>query len=744
MATRSKQTSSTSAGYTQVYSGTPSYSGTFTGNFIGDLKGVADSAVKLANAMTISFIGDAAGVFQTNGNSTQCDLRITKAAVADTAAYAQTAGTVQNAQTAQLSTFAQEAKTATNAAYATASDTAKYAEAASTATTANTAALAEYANVAEKANSAKTAEEVYHATEADHAKTADSLTDPSTPVLTAKYAEKAGIAQIAWYDCLGHPIHTYFASKGDLEPYKGMVTIAEGKHLFLTREEKITQAVVRGKAYGSGVVNGNTLEIQIQKLAGGCGGFSVYDDILFRPELPPVQDRDTTSIYVENTTGKMAVWDNDNQTWINITSDLSQEAKDELDDLVNKVEEGLKDIDNLYGNVVTIDGAQTIQGHKHFQLPVCVPIADLNDNTTQGRWAASIHNIRDLQNKVNADLAEAYATFMKYITTINERLDKQQFGDFLYADKDYTQPVNQGYMEYNTTYVMWLDEDKVYIQLDPDTWQPVDPSREVVWYRFITKSRSGFVTWYDLRVQTDPKAFVPWTNTEDGKRNIVLDQGSLLKSYDSFGNTKALIGLSKNNTVQTGTQETGYNIRALNGKVTINGEAVLVSDKDLEGYMPITGGTFTGSISVPDLNINTYDQQVLNSKTTADLIDSKIRKYDNNLNLQKYMPKAGGDFTGPVTLPDSIDLEAEKDKALVNLGDIKKLLDGKVSNSGFLKLVLLGTEPICELEEDVLYSIPLETFDGDSDITSIRVEPDDSAAEPKTGEGVIYKSRDLL
>lgn len=744
MATRSKQTSSVSAGYTQVYSGTPSYSGTFTGSFVGDLSGVASSAVKLANPMTISFIGDASGVFQTNGNSTQCDLRISKAAQADTAAYAESAGSVQSAQTAQLSAFAQEAKTATNAAYATASDTAKYAEAASTATTANTAARAEYAAVAETANTAKIADEVYHATEADHAKTADSLTDPSTPVLAAKYAEKAGIADVAWFDCLGNPIHQYYASKGDLEPYKGMVTIAEGKHLFLTREEKITQAVVRGKAYGSGVVNGNTLEIQIQKLAGGCGEFSVYDDILFRPELPPVQDRDTTSIYVENTTGKMAVWDNDNHTWINITSELSQEAQDNLDQLVTRVDEGLKELENLYGNLVTIDGAQTITGQKDFQLPVTVPIADLNDTTTQGRWAASIHNIRDLQNKVNADLSEAYGTFMKYITTINERLDKQQFGDFLYADKDYTLPVNQGFMEYNTTYVMWLDEDKVYIQLDPETWQPVDPSREVVWYRFITKSRSGFVTWYDLRVQTDPKAFVPWTTTEEGKRNIVLDQGSLLKSYDSFGNTKALIGLSQNNTVQTGTQETGYNIRALNGKITINGESIVVTDKDLSAYMPITGGIFTGSISVPDLNINTYDQQVLNSKTTADLIDSKIRKYNNDLNLQKYMPKAGGDFTGAVTLPDSIDLSTEKDNALVNLGDIKKLLDSKVVNSGFLKLVMLGTDPICELEEDVLYSIPLEAFDGDSDISAIRVEPDDSTSEPKAGEGVIYKSRDLL
>lgn len=742
MATRAKLTSTT--GFAQPLADNLSYSGTFTGSFIGDLQGNATTATTLANAFVVTFTGDGSGHFQTNGNSTQCALTINKAATADRAAYAESAGNVQYAETAKLSTFAQESSTATNAAYATASDTATYAESAGTANKANTSARSEYAAVAEYANKAKVAEEVYKATEADHALTADSLTDPSTPVLTAKHAEKADIAQIAWFDCLGNPIHHYYATKGELEPYKGMVTIAEGEHLYLTREEKITQAVVRGKAIGSGVVTGNTLEIQIQKLAGGCGGFSVYDDILYRPELPPVQDRDTTSIYVENTTGKMSVWDNDNQTWINITSDLTQEAKDLLNDLSTKVEEGLKEIQGLYGDVVTINGAQTIIGHKNFQTPICLPIADLNDNTTQGRWGATIHNIRDVQSKVNAQLSEAYAIFMKYITTINERLDKQQFGDFLYADKDYTQEVNQGYMEYNTTYVMWLDEDKVYIQLDPDTWQPVDPSREVVWYRFITKSRSGFVTWYDLRVQTDPKAFVPWTNTEDGKRNIVLDQGSLLKSYDSFGNTKALIGLSQNNTVQTGTQETGYNIRALNGKVTINGQDVIAVAKDFDNYMPKSGGDFTGSITVPDLNINTYDGQVLNSKTTADLIDSKLRAYDNNLNLQKYMPKAGGDFTGVVTVPDSIDLTQAEDDVLINLGDIKKLLDSTVGTSGFLKLVLLGTAPQCELDEDVLYSIPLDTFDGDSDISSIRVEPDDQNADPLTGEGVIYKSKDLL
>ena len=49
-----------------------------------------------------------------------------------------------------------------------------------------------------------------------------------------------------------------------------------------------------------------------------------------------------------------------------------------------------------------------------------------------------------------------------------------------------------------------------------------------------------------------------------------------------------------------------------------------------------------------------------------------------------------------------------------------------------------------DMEDGVLYSISDSTFMPDSEIQTIRVEPDDSTAIPIEGEGVVYVSQNLI
>ena len=55
-----------------------------------------------------------------------------------------------------------------------------------------------------------------------------------------------------------------------------------------------------------------------------------------------------------------------------------------------------------------------------------------------------------------------------------------------------------------------------------------------------------------------------------------------------------------------------------------------------------------------------------------------------------------------------------------------------------------GTE-LTDLEEDVLYGVPIPEEDFiDTEIYSIRVEPDSSNSDPEVGEGVAFATSDLL
>ena len=109
------------------------------------------------------------------------------------------------------------------------------------------------------------------------------------------------------------------------------------------------------------------------------------------------------------------------------------------------------------------------------------------------------------------------------------------------------------------------------------------------------------------------------------------------------------------------------------------------------------------------------------------------------------MPKAGGIFTGEVYGVNQVDIFNAEPSAIPTIGDVQKLIDKSINDDGALKLEILDLAPSCDdMEPNVLYSVPFYEFVSDSEIQSIRVEPDDARSQPNAGEGVIYGTTDVL
>lgn len=716
----------------------------YEGTFTGPLHGNADTATSLAAPFTVTFVGDyAEGSFTTSGKNASARLKVTKADVAEHAAVADTAKNVSNAQLAQSATFATNATYAAESGKAATSDLAKKAMESDSAVKSGFASKAEIANEATHATLADMALEAQHSNESDRALVADALSNPNSPVKFAELAEKALLAEKAQYDCMGRSFVDYYALKSELKPYEDCLTQDDADCLYVKREDQVLNATVRGKAYGAGVVEGNTLKIHISSIAKSCcGNYDIYDDVIIG-SLPKEEElRDTTKVYVD-LDHSMWVWDNHNKTWLQVKSPLDPDIEELLNKKIELLSKLIEEWENLQKLFVTLNTEQRIDAVKTFTQSPYVPIADIN--VDPGRFVAALHNLRDVRDGLRAEHHMDLHKVYELIDDIIKRLDAQQLGDIILGTKNYTLEENWGEMVTRTIYLNFLDENKQYIAMDPETWLPMDQSQVPVYIRSIIKSTTGHVSWFDRRASIDPKAWVPWDVKEDGRRNIVLQQGSQLKSLNSVGEKKNLISLSKNNTVQTGTPETAYNIRALDAKVTINGKQVIATSDMFDKYLPLTGGVLTGNLEVPDIPEAQKDGVVFNSKTTWLAIEKALRTYDNNLNIHKYMPKAGGIFTGPVYGVDQADLEHPEPNALPNIGDVQKLINKSIKDDGALKLEFLDLAPSCDdMVPNVLYSVPFYEFFGDSEIQSIRVEPDDIHSTPKEREGVVFGSDDLF
>lgn len=627
------------------------YSGSFSGDFTGPLYGNADTATSLENPFTVSVIGDATGSFSTAGASTQLHLNVTYADESDHANLADTAKNTLQAQTANSATHSTNAQFATEAGSATTAKTAEHATSADSASTAGRASLSDFATASDHAAEADHATKANHAAEADHALKADvasALENSDAPVDYAKYADEANIATIAKYDCLGRAINVYYALKSDLKEW---LDLDQAHTLFVPRDEQVLQATVKGKAYGHGFVNGNTLEIQIESLATSDDGTSnVYGDIEYTDTFN-ADTANTTKVYVDSL-NHMYLWDGDGAAqgqWREVSADLDSETAERLDTALTNLEKA-----------VLIEGDQTVKGNKVFENRILAEIPTIQDDP---RTVVTVHNLSDLYNQYLTDLKDVKYQLGEEINQLEKALTAVQAGEIRFAYHDYTVVQNQYEMMVGVTYIGLVDANKQYIQLDPNTNLPVDGSAEPAYRRMFMKSSSGTVTWYDAPV-------IP----------------------------------------------------------------------DMTQYAKLTGAEFTGEVKVPYLDLETHDTRVFNSADVHHLIDNSVLEVESA--LRDYMPVSGGVFTGVVTYPATGDLDTSITRnELLNASDIQKL----IQRDAPVHIQFCEAAPsLEEMNDGVLYSVSDSTFVADSEIQTIRVEPNADTSVPEIGEAVIYASPDLL
>ena len=632
------------------------YSGSFSGDFTGPLYGNADTASSLQNPFTVSVIGDATGSFTTAGASTQLHIDVNYADESDHANIADTAKNTLQAQTANSATHSTNAHFATEAGSATTAKTADHAATADSANAAGRASLADYATRADSAPEADHAKKADHALEADHALKADvasALENPENPVDYAKYADEANIATIAKYDCLGRAIHVYYALKSDL---KDWLTVDQANEMYVPRSEQVLQATVKGKAFGHGFLNGNTLEIQIESLALSQDNTSnIYGDIIYTGVFDP-ELADTTKMYMDEN-NRVYLWDSGIHDFGAPGLGQWREVKASLDDATSdRIDEALTNLEKA----VLIEGDQTIKGHKIFENRILAEIPTILDDP---RTVATVHNLSDLYKQYLTDLKDVKYELKGEIDKVEDALTAVQAGEIRFAYKDYTVVQNQYEMMPGVTYIGLVDENKQYIQLDPNTNMPVDSSAQPAYRRLFMKSSLGTVTWYDLPV-------VP----------------------------------------------------------------------DMNEYAKLSGADFTGRITVPYMDLEVHDKRVFNSADVHHLIDNKVLEV--GASLKDYMPIKGGAFTGVVTYPTTVDLDTSIARnELLNAADIKKLIE----RDSPVHIEFCETAPnINDMKDGVLYSVSDSTFMPDSEIQTIRVEPDASSSTPIVGEAVVFASPDSL
>lgn len=606
-----------------------SYSGSFVGDFTGDLKGNADTATSLAAPFTVTLSGNAQGSFTTAGGNAMLNVKVLQS---DQARFAETAQTAQRADvaaSAQTAATANSATTAINAGNAATANVANHAETATLADRAREADSAKYAPHADEADHAHTADEAKTSAEADHAKKADvaaALANPDTPVQEANHAKKADVATVAQYDCLGRSITHTYATKAEIPT--DFLTEKQANNLYVPRREQVTQAVVKGKAFGHGFLCGNTLMIQIDDLACNDAGLNIYGDIEFVDQF--VEElANTTKVYVDSR-GRMfvyaAVVDDFGAPglghWVEITSGIADDVQQALDKLEN---------------VVTITGPQTITGRKEFTAIVKAGIP--SEDTDDPHSVVTLHNLKDLRDDIDNMLASI------------------ESGGFAYAYKDYTLVENQAEMKAGVTYIGYRAGDKSYIAISPETGKPFDSSAKVEYLRYFRKDSRGQVGYFDIKAGT------------------------------------------------------------------------------LDEYAKLSGADFTGPITVPYLNLEVSDKRVFNSADVKHLIADAVGGIDG-----KYMPLAGGTFSGEIFGPYAQDIEQAKDNQYLVKSDVEKLITTQA-----LSIEVLDSKPtsIENLTPLKLYAYPAEIDPNAVTKVSIYDHPV-TIDDIDNGEAAFYGVENLL
>lgn len=163
-------------------------------------------------------------------------------------------------------------------------------------------------------------------------------------------------------------------------------------------------------------------------------------------------------------------------------------------------------------------------------------------------------------------------------------------------------------------------------------------------------------------------------------------------------------------------------------------------------YARLDGADFTGAVTVPSKArpLETVGVEVLNAHDIRLIVDDLIDQALEAEDLAQYMPRTGGAFTGPITVPDYALPSEAPDGAVLNKKNVKALID---ENS--FSIVRLDSAPPddTDLEPKVIYAVPSSTVNAfRGEVHSINVLEDSVGlpAEVSPGEMAAFVATNLL
>lgn len=236
--------------------------------------------------------------------------------------------------------------------------------------------------------------------------------------------------------------------------------------------------------------------------------------------------------------------------------------------------------------------------------------------------------------QVNTTIQQEHKTIQNKIEELAEQVVTQSKGDILIGYKDYSQSTNVGDMVVGTTYINALDAEGNYIQLSEDNMQPVDPNKEVAYFRYYIKSESGQVTYIDRKVEMDLTNYVQY----DTEGNIVLPNNIFFQGKSSEGVDTNLIGIDSQDNIVVGD---GKKVINLSGSdVTVNGDSVITNTKLETARTEITQEIGEAIADIPTattevsgiVELATKEEAIAGTDTTKAVTPEGVKSsFDSNL-----------------------------------------------------------------------------------------------------------------
>lgn len=350
-------------------------------------------------------------------------------------------------------------------------------------------------------------------------------------------------------------------------------------------------------------------------------------------------------------------------------------------------------------------------------------------------------DLSEFEQRVSA-VEEANKLIQQELEKIKEDLQKLidlgytgGAGDIQWGYKDYSLPENQDEMDVGVTYIVFHDENGNYIQMNPDTGTlPKKPTT----MRFYIKSQSGHVSYVEHQTSIDLSGYL---RREELKQATIDTQGiaelaTVAETEEGTDGTRVVTPFTLFRALpKLLIKNFEQNPSGLTNNIVQQIIKTIASDTHLQEDLADSIkddilGELEGGVGQPGEDIS------FNGNITfkGDNVFEGNSEFQGDVN-----------FSGSVTVPDQVppdDPTQWPGDTVINKDDIIKLIE----NSKKTSIEVLPSYPtsVDNLEEDVLYSCPLEDSGNEITLITLRENEQASSATVQEGEQAFFAAGDLL